>query len=136
MKVQDTPLLQTKLFIPSSTNKVIPRPKLLEHINESLEKRLSLVCASAGYGKTTLVSYWLYKQDHSVAWFSLDEIDNDLERFWHYTVAALQTVFPELGEVDRLESSSFSRICNLAIFLYLIGLTQLMANNAVSNNKS
>ena len=59
-----------------------------------------LVSASAGFGKTTLVSQWLSTLTRSgvrVAWLSLDEGDNDLARFLTYLVAALQTVAPQIG---------------------------------------
>jgi LuxR family maltose regulon positive regulatory protein len=58
---------------------------------------VSLISASAGFGKTTLVSEWVARCDGSVAWLSLDEGDNDPARFLLYLVAALQTVEPQIG---------------------------------------
>ncbi|MCL4265719.1 MAG: hypothetical protein KJ069_21075 [Anaerolineae bacterium] len=65
-----------------------------------VDKRpLTLVCAPAGYGKTTLVVTWLATWPiHHIGWLSLDESDNDPVRFWVYVIAALQTAVPGVGE--------------------------------------
>jgi LuxR family transcriptional regulator, maltose regulon positive regulatory protein len=60
-------------------------------------RKLTLISASAGFGKTTLVSEWGVDCGRSVAWLSLDESDNDPTRFLVYLVAALQTLTPEAG---------------------------------------
>ena len=77
-------------------------PRLIEQLNRSLQQSpFTLVCASAGFGKTTLVSSWLERLAASpqpstqAAWLSLDESDNDLVVFLRYFVAAIRTVFPE-----------------------------------------
>ena len=62
-----------------------------------LARRLTLVSAPAGYGKTTLLSEWIPHSQHCVAWVSLDDGDNDPVRFWNYFVAALQTLQPDIG---------------------------------------
>jgi ATP/maltotriose-dependent transcriptional regulator MalT len=59
---------------------------------------LTVITAPAGYGKSTLLSEWLQQMgDLDVGWLSLDPEDNDLQQFWRYVVAALQTSVPELG---------------------------------------
>jgi LuxR family maltose regulon positive regulatory protein len=97
-----TALLRTKLYIPPArpAERVVPRPRLIERLNEGLRlgRKLSLVCAPAGFGKTTLVSEWVADCERPVAWLSLDEGDNDPSRFLAYFVAALQTVEPGIGE--------------------------------------
>jgi LuxR family maltose regulon positive regulatory protein len=72
---------------------------LLHRLNAGLRytSGVSLISASAGFGKTTLVSEWVARCDDSVAWYSLDEGDNDPARFLMYLVAALQTLEPQLG---------------------------------------
>jgi LuxR family maltose regulon positive regulatory protein len=98
-----TPLLQTKLYIPPTRSELVPRSHLLNRLNNGLNRQLTLVCAPAGFGKTTLLSEWTDRKDvekrhlFEVAWFSLDENDNDLSRFLTYFVAALQTLAPEMG---------------------------------------
>jgi LuxR family transcriptional regulator, maltose regulon positive regulatory protein len=94
-----TPILATKLYIPFPQPNVVLRPRLIERLNEDgLHRRLTLVCAPAGFGKTTLLGEWLTGLPQLTAWLSLDEGDNDPVRFLAYLVAALQTVAPNIGE--------------------------------------
>lgn len=97
-------LLQTKLYIPPIRPNLVPRPRLLEHLNQGLEAggKLTLVSAPAGYGKTTLITEWI--NDHPTTkgaslftWLSLDEADNDAPRFFSYLIAALQKIDPNIG---------------------------------------
>ncbi|MBU1662166.1 MAG: LuxR C-terminal-related transcriptional regulator [Chloroflexi bacterium] len=106
-----TTILATKLYIPPPRPKVVLRPRLIERLNEGLYSgcKLTLISASAGFGKTTLVSEWVnnlrFTSDdlrvdsakeskivNRVAWLSLDEGDNDPTRFLTYLIAALQTI--------------------------------------------
>ncbi len=74
-----TTLLATKLNFPPARKNLVSRPRLLRILNESLqqETRLTLVSASAGYGKTTLVTEWLLDLENRATWISLDNSDND-----------------------------------------------------------
>ncbi len=94
-----TELLTSKLFIPPLRLSLVPRPRLIDLLNESLrlKRRLTLVSAPAGFGKTTLVANWLKQVDLQAAWLSLDEADNDLQRFLAYLAAAFQRVDEEIG---------------------------------------
>jgi LuxR family maltose regulon positive regulatory protein len=132
------PLLATKLYVPptrpdSSTRlrtSLVPRPRLIERLNEGLHRTpgLTLVSAPAGFGKTTLLSSWLYQLAEEkgssarpglveggaevnfssapphpcppaqFAWLSLDEADNDPTRFLSYFIAALQQIDPNIGQ--------------------------------------
>jgi LuxR family maltose regulon positive regulatory protein len=60
--------------------------------------KLTLVSASVGFGKTTLVSEWIASCGRPVAWLSLDEGDDDPVRFVSYLVAALRTIKAGIGE--------------------------------------
>ncbi len=93
-----TSILATKLYIPRLRPHVVSRPRLLERLNEGLHRKLILISAPAGFGKTTLVSEWLAGCKLPAAWLSLDEGENDLTRFLTYLVAALQTIAPTIGE--------------------------------------
>ncbi|MEA2573318.1 MAG: hypothetical protein QOH93_616 [Chloroflexia bacterium] len=93
-----TPILATKFYIPPPPPKVVPRPRLIRGLNEGLHRKLTLISAPAGFGKTTLVSEWIAGCDRQVAWLSLDEGDSDPARFLTYLVAALRTVTPHIGE--------------------------------------
>ncbi len=94
------PLLFTKLYIPPPRPGIVPRPRLIERLNDGLVKggRLTLISAPAGFGKTMLVSEWVASCGRLVAWLSLDEGDNDPVRFISYLVAALQTIKAGIDE--------------------------------------
>jgi LuxR family maltose regulon positive regulatory protein len=103
------PLLATKLYIPPPRPDLVPRPRLVQRLNEGLRlgRQLTLISATAGSGKTTLISEWFadlqldprHEQpiETRTAWLSLDQEDNELARFWTYLIAALQTMDSELG---------------------------------------
>ncbi|WP_169083371.1 LuxR C-terminal-related transcriptional regulator [Paenibacillus sp. PL91] len=93
-----TPIISTKLYIPPPRPNAVFRPRLFERLNEGLSRRLTLISASAGYGKTTLVSEWLVGCERPFAWLSLDEGDNDPIRFLSYLIAALQKIAANIGE--------------------------------------
>jgi len=104
-----TPILATKLYIPPPRSKIVLRPRLIERLNEGLSSRrkLTIISAPAGFGKTTLVSEWIDSCQRPVAWLSLDEGDNDATRFLTYLVVALQTIVPNIGaEALRLLQSA------------------------------
>ena len=95
-----TTILATKLYIPPPRSKIVLRARLIERLNEGLSasRKLTLISASAGFGKTTLVSEWVASCGRPVAWLSLDEGDNDPVCFLTYLVAALQTIAPNIGK--------------------------------------
>jgi len=102
-----TPLLTTKLFIPPTRPELVPRPRLIERLNDGLHRKLTLISAPAGFGKTTLVTEWLQAMGDAtppiaIAWLSLDEGDNNYTRFLTYFIAALnrsEGFEPTIGEV-------------------------------------
>jgi len=93
-----TPILATKLYVPTSRNKLVVRRDLIEQLNVGIHRKLILISAPVGFGKTTLISEWLNSNNIPTAWLSLDEGDNDLSRFLTYLVAALQTIVPNTGD--------------------------------------
>src|SRR5437764_6519308 len=95
---QVTPILATKLYLPRLRPNVVFRPRLLERLNEGVHRKLTLISAPAGFGKTTLVSEWVEGIERPTAWLSLDEGDNDPTRFLTYLVAALQTIAANIGQ--------------------------------------
>ncbi len=88
-------LLRTKLHRPRVSHDLVPRPRLVERLHRGLDRKLTLICAPAGFGKTTLACMWLQDSSRPAAWLSLDENDSDLRVFLSYFVAAVQTVFPD-----------------------------------------
>ncbi|MFN2178207.1 MAG: tetratricopeptide repeat protein [Candidatus Promineifilaceae bacterium] len=93
-------ILQTKLYMPRGRPDLVSRPRLIERLDQGLQPghKLTLVSASAGSGKTTLISEWVAACRRPVAWLSLDEGDGDIARFFTYLIAALQTLDPALGQ--------------------------------------
>src|SRR5512140_3772625 len=93
-------LLSTKFYVPPARPNGVARPRLVERLNEGLSagRRLTLISAPAGFGKTTLVSEWVASCERPVAWLSLDEDDGDPTRFVTYIVAAVQTIAADIGE--------------------------------------
>ena len=81
-------LLATKLYVPPRQPGFVPRPRLLEQLNEGLGRALILVCAAAGFGKTALLADWSQSGQWALAWLSLDAGDNDPARFWRHTSPA------------------------------------------------
>jgi LuxR family transcriptional regulator, maltose regulon positive regulatory protein len=93
---QYDPLLTTKLYIPSLTQRVVPRPRLMDQLSMGMRRKLTLISAAAGSGKTTLLCEWLTSSPEThVAWVTLDEGDNDPVRFWRYVLAASLRFTPE-----------------------------------------
>jgi len=92
------PILVTKLFIPATRPEIVSRQRLIERLNDGLSRKLTLISAPAGFGKTMLVTEWLNTigdDDSSlifIAWLSVDEGDSDPARFLEYLVAALDRV--------------------------------------------
>jgi LuxR family maltose regulon positive regulatory protein len=107
--MQKDSLLATKLYIPPLRPGLISRLRLLERLNAGLVRKLTLVSAPAGFGKTTLASEWAHgvgaheagarhAAPLQVAWLSLDEGDNDPARFLAYVIAALRTIEANIGK--------------------------------------
>ncbi len=101
-----TPLLATKVYIPRPRPNAVARSHLIVRLNAGLHRKLTLIAAPAGFGKTTLVSAWLAACERPAAWLSLDEGDSDPTRFLTYLFAALQTLESTIGtEVAALLQS-------------------------------
>ena len=92
-------LISTKLLIPPPQRALVPRLRLVEQLNRGLERKLTLVCAPAGYGKTMLLSAWANECPVPVVWISLDDGENDPTRFLAYLATALEKIRPGVAEV-------------------------------------
>ncbi len=89
------PIINTKLHRPPVDRNYVYRPHLIAQLDNHRDKPLILVSASAGYGKSTLISSWLEKNENPAAWLSLSENDSDLRTFTRYFVAAVEKHLPE-----------------------------------------
>lgn len=97
----EAPLIRTKLQPPRSNRVLVERQALIELLNRGRDRKLTLVTAPAGYGKSTTVIEWLEQLERPFAWLSLDEADNDSARFLNYFIAAVLTQFPETCRASR-----------------------------------
>lgn len=99
------PLLTSKFYIHPVRQDTVKRIRLINQLNAGLGKKLSLISAPAGFGKTTLLCEWIREIQelnsndkhtfYHVAWLSLDKSDNDPYRFLSYLIIALQKNIPE-----------------------------------------
>ena len=93
--MQQHALLKTKLHIPPIRPGLVSRPRLIERLNaglgQNLSRKLTVISAPAGFGKTTLIAQWLDTARCPSAWLSLDESDQEETRFLAYVIAALRT---------------------------------------------
>lgn len=93
-----TPILLTKLFIPETRPELVSRSHLVDKLNNGVHRKLTLISAPAGFGKTTVVTNWLHSQEGDasspflIGWLSLDEGDNDPLRFLTYLVSAINRI--------------------------------------------
>ena len=97
-------LLTTKLNLPPLRAEIISRSHLVERLDDGLlqngkfGRRLTLISAPAGYGKSTLAIDWVNRFKLPINWLSLDEADNDPRRFITYLIAALQQMDKSVGQ--------------------------------------
>ena len=126
MLTQQNTLLATKLHIPHLRLDVVPRPRLTHNLNEGSKRKLTLITAPAGFGKTTLLSEWVTQCLLATAWISLHPDDNHPQRFFSYLIAALETLQPGIGEqVHPLLHKSQSPLSEPVLTILLNALTAL-----------
>lgn len=104
MSVPNKHILSTKLAIPGCPAEMVPRPRLQQ---PEQSPRLVLVCAPAGYGKTTLIASWAKAMQSPIAWLSLDQGDNDPARFLMHFITAVQNSVADFGKamLEMLDDS-------------------------------
>ncbi|QVK20397.1 helix-turn-helix transcriptional regulator [Mycoplasmatota bacterium] len=141
------PILKTKLYVPQLRSKAVTRTRLLKRLSEDVGCKLTLICAPAGFGKTTLVSEWVTGCNYPVAWLSLEEEDNDLIQFISYFIVALQSIGLEVGEgvldeihslhtvgVDAILTTLINEIAEIAMnFVFVIDDYHVIDNKAVND---
>ncbi len=90
-------ILHSKLLIPKA-NEALPRPRLVGALQEIRLKKLALVIAGAGYGKTTLVAQTMANLGADAVWYSLDEADQDFVTFLNYLATGIRKIHPGFGK--------------------------------------
>ena len=120
------PILQTKLQVPVTRSGFVARPRLLDQLHEGQHRRLTLISAPAGFGKTSLVAEWAAQRRSKslISWVHLDEHDNEPVRFLTYIIAALQTHHRDIGEAALAGLQTVPPVpveATLAVRMLLVG---------------
>lgn len=102
----------TKTRLPQPRSDVLRRARLLGFLHQEVDKRLVLVCAGAGYGKTTLLVDFAHEVSFPVCWYTLDEADGDPRVFFDYLLLSLRQRFPEFGRQAEALLSSLSDVAS------------------------
>jgi len=138
-------MLLTKLHIPPAGNNIVHRSELFEKLNLGLSRKLVLISAPAGSGKTTILSDWINQYKIPSVWFSLDNGDNDPTVFLSYVISGIQSIHKEFGQsalrllnspnspsVESITSLLINEILNIKqSFLLVLDDFHLIKNNEV-----
>jgi LuxR family maltose regulon positive regulatory protein len=89
--------LSTRLFPPRLRANLVERPSLIAKLSDDPDRQLTLICAPAGYGKSTLTVQWVAQLALPTAWVRLEETDNDPGSFFGLVLAALQLIDHDLA---------------------------------------
>lgn len=129
----NAPLIRAKLIPPSVPTPVLSRPRLLKRLTDYVSRKLTLLVAPGGYGKTVLLSDWFqhnYQSDSSeqsvFAWLTLDRNNNQIDLFWSYIVATLGEQLPELAQqlADALLDNQNNLETKTILFNNILGESQ------------
>jgi ATP/maltotriose-dependent transcriptional regulator MalT/DNA-binding SARP family transcriptional activator len=91
-------ILQTKITPPKPSSRALYRPRVSKHLLDSIDYRLTLLQASAGYGKSTALAFFTEKdcREAAVIWYQITEDDNNAPIFLLYLLQATRQALPEL----------------------------------------
>ncbi|HEX7737783.1 MAG TPA: LuxR C-terminal-related transcriptional regulator [Ktedonobacteraceae bacterium] len=135
-----SPLLTSKLSLRRLHRALLTRARLLAQLDAGLEQPLTLLCAPAGFGKTTLVRQWLAASNElraafpAIAWISLDVGDNDPARFWHSIFTATRSWYtlPEQHLLSLLYPPSQPYVKQFSLEVVLTSFLNEVARQNIS----
>jgi LuxR family maltose regulon positive regulatory protein len=108
-----SPLIITQILTPKKRTDLLHRPRLVDFIHEHIDRKLLLISASAGYGKTSLLIDYAHDTDLPVCWLSVVESARDPRVFLDHLIAAISHHFPKFGETSRHLLQSSDRLSDV-----------------------
>jgi LuxR family maltose regulon positive regulatory protein len=123
-------LLQTKFLAPAYNPKSVERAQILSRLAPRNARKLVLISAPAGYGKTTLVSQWLQSQDKDFCWLSLDNADDDPVRFWRYLIGAIDAKIESISS----ETKNYLELIPVQIEAAITSLVNELNQHSIAGN--
>ena len=94
----EIPVTRTRIVVPRRRSELLLRQRLLDLLDSLLDKKIVIVAAAAGYGKTSLLIDFADQLEVPVCWYAIDPLDKDPQRFIAHLIASIQVKFPKFGK--------------------------------------
>lgn len=117
-------IIATKVSAPVLRPETIARDRVARLLADAIRRPLTVVCAPAGYGKTTALAEALRAAGPHAAWVSLDAADDDPRRLWAHVLAALERVLPGAAEAARVALDGGSNLAETVVPLTVNALAE------------
>ena len=94
---ESPPIISTKILVPRRRPELLRRPRLVDFLHKHIDRKLIVVAAPAGYGKTSLLVDFTHDTDIPICWYALDRFDADPRIFLEHLISSIQHQFPDFG---------------------------------------